>query len=154
MVSKSLLARPPIKWAPTVKKAIEQEERKKQRDIHKQKVYRSYKYGSLESFKRMNNSGRLRLESLENAFRYLFEHSELKLGFMQERLIREITIAYLKNMFKDDLVSNLKFLREKFNITEMFDTISCLFPRRVCLSSSLSSCLTFYRVARRSRWQS
>jgi len=67
---------------------------------------------------------------------------------MQERLIREITIAYLKMMFKDDLIANLDFLCKKFNITEMFDTISCLFPRRVSILfitshhtfSSLSSC--------------
>ena len=124
----SLLSRPPIKWAPTIKRAIHQDELKKQRDTRKQKVYRSYEYESLESYKRMNNSGLRRLESLDAAFRYLFANSDLKLGYMQERLIREITIAYLKIMFKDDLLGNLKFLREKYQITELFDTIAVLFP--------------------------
>lgn len=130
MVCQYLLARPPIKWAPTFQKAIQQEERKKERDVRKQKVYRSYEYSSLESFKKMNNSGLLRLESLERAFRYLFANSKLELGFMQERLKREFTIAHLKQMFKNDLIPNLKFLQEKFNITEMYDTLSVLFPSK------------------------
>jgi len=80
MVASSLLARPPINWAPTLKKAIRQEEVKKQRDVRRQKVYRSYEYESLDSYKAMSQSGLLRLESLESAFRYLFANSDLRLG--------------------------------------------------------------------------
>lgn len=126
----SLLARPPVKWASVAKKALEQESRKQELETKRQKVYRSYEYSSLESYKRMNNSGRLRLQSLEGAFRYLFEHSDVKLGYMQQRLIEQTTVAYLKNMFALDLVSNLKFLCRKFLITELFDTLAVLFPRR------------------------
>lgn len=136
----SLLARKPIKWARIATKAIAKEERKKEAEVRNQKVFRSYEYQDLDSFKEMNSSGMLRLESLERALRYLFEHSDLKLGAMQERLVNEIKIAFLKKMFGDDLVANLKFLCEKFSITELFDTMAVLVPSACFtdLSQSLS----------------
>lgn len=142
----SLLARKPIKWARIATKAIAKEERKKEAEVRNQKVFRSYEYQDLDSFKEMNSSGMLRLESLERALRYLFEHSDLKLGAMQERLVNEIKIAFLKKMFGDDLVANLKFLCEKFSITELFDTMSVLVPSKISLFKSQNIFLSFIHI--------
>jgi hypothetical protein len=130
MVAKSLLSRPPIKWAPILKKAIRQEERKKSRDLDHQEVHRSYVYPQLQSYKDMTSSGMMRLEAMERAFRYLFDNSDLRLGSMQEKFINVMKIACLKNMFKDDLLPNMQFLQDKYNITRMYDTVASLFPRR------------------------
>ena len=143
MVLTSLLARPPIKWAPTLQKAIRQEERRKTRDVRKQKVYRTYEYPQLQSFKDMTSSGMMRLESMERAERYLFENSDLRLGSMQVKFINVMKIACLKKIFQDDLLPNMAFLQEKFGIKEMHDTVASLFPS-VCSSfSSLALSLFF-----------
>jgi uncharacterized Rmd1/YagE family protein len=121
----------PLKWAAALGEELvsgvdrRAEERKK-----KAKVYRCYEYSSLESYKQNTNSGRLRLESFERAFRYLFEHTETRLGHLQKRLIDVITIAILGKIFGDDLVNNLRFLRQKYLIDELNDTVAILFPRR------------------------
>lgn len=125
-----LRRRRPILWEPIGKRALDDEEAREERVRKRQKVHRSFEYSELESFKRLKSSGRMKLDSLEGAFRYLFENSDLRLGYMQKRLIDEIIVAFLKIMFGDDLVANLKFLSSKFMITQLFDTISVLFPRR------------------------
>jgi len=128
MVAYSLLSRPPIKWATVGEKTLAQEERKRERETRRQKVHRSYEYRDLDSYKEMNSSGMLKLESLERALRYLFENSDLKLGAMQERLVNEIIVAFLKKIFGDELVGNMKYLCKKFMITEMSDTLAVLVP--------------------------
>lgn len=135
----SLFTRKPIKWAPIATQAIVKEERKKETELRNQKVYRTYEYEDLDSFKEMNSSGMLKLESFERALRYLFEHSDLKLGAMQERLVNEIKIAFLKKMFGDDLVANLKHLCQRFMITELFDTLAVLVPIMSLFDLSQSS---------------
>lgn len=137
MVHTSLFARPPIKWAPTLKKAIRQEERKKSRDVRKQKVYRIYEYPQLQSYKDMTSSGMMRLEAMERAERYLFEHSDLRLGSMQVKFINVMKIACLRKIFGDNLLPNMAFLQEKFGIKEMHDTVASLFPRRRYVNSYL-----------------
>lgn len=128
MVAHSLFSRPPIKWATVGEKVLAQEERKRERETRQQKVHRSYAYKDLDSYKEMNSSGMLKLESLERALRYLFENSDLKLGAMQERLVNEIIVAFLKKIFGDELVANMKYLCKKFMITEMSDTLAVLVP--------------------------
>jgi hypothetical protein len=96
----------------------------------KAKVYRKHEYSDLPSYKQTTSSGRMRLESFENALRYLFEHSGVRLGYMQKRLVDVITIALLIKFFENDLVDNLKFLRKKYLIEELNDTVAIIFPRR------------------------
>jgi hypothetical protein len=132
--ARALRRRAPIKWASIGKKALRQEEQRKEDEARKQKVYRSYEYQSLQSFKDMNNSGRKRLDAFEGAFRYFFENSTVRLGKMQKEFIDVVKIAFLKNMFADDLVGNLKYLCNRFLIKDLPDTVALLVPRRVCLS--------------------
>jgi hypothetical protein len=110
-------------WVAKYEKRVS-EKRKKAR------VYRKHEYSELESFKQTTSSGRMRLESFENALRYLFEHSGVRLGYMQKRLVDVITIALLIKFFENDLVDNLKFLRKKYLIEELNDTVAIIFPRR------------------------
>jgi hypothetical protein len=126
----TLRLRKPIKWTPLSEKMVARETKRKTDEVQRQKVYRSYEYLSLESYKRYTNSGRLRLESMEGALRYFFEHSDMRLGHMQEKLINEIIVAFLPIMFGDDLVANLKFLTNKFNIKSLINTLGVLLPRR------------------------
>ena len=129
-IASLLSQRAPITWASIGKRALRQEGHRKEDEARRQKVYRSYEYQGLESMKAMANSGRKRLESLKGAFRYFFEHGGVKLGDMQKKLIDAITVAFLKNMFADDLVPNLKWLCKEFRITELIDTIAACVPRR------------------------
>lgn len=96
----------------------------------KAKVYRKYEYSSLESYKAHMSSGRRMLESFDRATRYFFSHSSMVLGEYQEQVFRETRIAFLPKMFKDDLVSNLKFLRKQFNIEQLNNTLGVKLPRR------------------------
>ena len=86
----------------------------------------------LESYNLMMNSGRRKLESLEGAFRYFWEHSDFRLGYMQTMLVDEIKTAYLPNMFGEELVAHLKYLNERYAIDQLINTKAILFPRRVC----------------------
>lgn len=75
-------------------------------------------------------NGRALLASFEGAFRYLFEHSEVRLGDKQKRLMDVATVAMLGRIFRHDLVANLKWLRRRFAIEALIDTLAVLFPRR------------------------
>lgn len=121
----------PLRWAASLgEKLIQRHEDRVMEKRKRAKVYKKYEYQGLESYKENTSSGRLRLESFERAFRYLFEHSETRLGYMQKRLVDVITIALLSKIFGDDLVNNLKFLRKKYLINELNDTVAILYPRR------------------------
>lgn len=74
--------------------------------------------------------GRRRLEALERAEAYFYEHSGIKLGYMQEKMVHEIKIAFLPKMFGDELIVNLNFLCRKFNIETLNTTLGIVFPRR------------------------
>lgn len=126
----SILSRPPIKWADIGRRVLERDAKKKAAAFKRQKVYPKYVYPLLDSYKEMSNSGRKRLDSLEGAFRFFFENSETKLGYMQAKLKEVVIAAFLKNMFGDDLVANLKYLSKKFDITRFIDTVAILFARR------------------------
>lgn len=144
-IASLLSQRAPITWASIGKRALRQEDHRKEDEARRQKVHRRYEYQGLDSMKAMTNSGRNRLYSLKAAFRYFFEHSEVRLGDMQKRLIDAITVAFLKNMFADDLVPNLKWLCKEFRIKELIDTLCCLVPRRciIHLHHSLSLSLSY-----------
>jgi hypothetical protein len=117
-----------VKWAPITRKAIFESRLKKAADLRKEKVFRSYQYSEKESFKQLNDSGRERLKRMEGAFEYLFENSGLRLGYMQKRLIEVIKIAFFRKMFGDDLVPNLNFLKKRYLIEELADSVAILFP--------------------------
>ena len=96
--------------------------------LHKRRCYRKYEYEDLPIFKKLQNSGRMRLESFERAVRFYFEHSTMKLGYMQKRLVDVFIIAALRKFFQSDLIANLKFLANKYLISELSDAIAILFP--------------------------
>ena len=106
--------------------------------LHKRQCFRKFEYGHMESFKRMQNSGRQRLESYERAVRYYFEHSKMKLGEMQRKLVDVYMAAALKKFFNNDLVGELKFLAQKFLIEELNDAVAVLFPYVHPFAPSLS----------------
>ena len=123
--------KPALRWADSLgNKLVEKVERKNQEKKKRATVHRKYKYSSLESYKKYTSSGRMRLERFERAFRYLFENSDTRLGCYQKRLVDVITIALLSKIFQDDLINNLKFLRKKYSIDELNDTVAIIFPRR------------------------
>lgn len=113
---------------PITKNVIQQQEKRNNDEIRRQKVYRQFEYTELESYKKLTDSGRIKLENMEAAFRYLFEQSGLRLGYMQKRLIDVIMIAFLRKMFGDQLVANLTYLKKKFMFKDLNDTIAILFP--------------------------
>lgn len=123
-----LLRRAPIKWAPIGKKVLRYEQYRIEDEARQHTVLRSFEYAALD--KKKKYGGRERLENLERALDYLFTHGVV-LGKIQEKIIHEVIVTFLKNMFVDDLVSNLKFLTEKYLIKELIDTLALLLPRRI-----------------------
>jgi hypothetical protein len=118
-------------WAGKLGKGLVDKHKKRLDDrLKRAKVHRKYEYSLMESYNQHMCSGRMRLESFENALRYLFEHSGVRLGYMQKRLVDVITIALLIKFIENDLVDNLKFLRKKYKIDELNDTVAIIFPRR------------------------
>lgn len=117
-----------VAWAPITQNVIKQQKKRAIDEIRRQKVFRQFEYTDLESYKKLTNSGRIKLESMEAAFRYLFEQSGLRLGYMQKRLIDVIMIAFLRKMFGVELVANLTYLKKKFMFKDLNDTIAILFP--------------------------
>lgn len=112
------------------KEIIQKHEEKTNRKRKKAKVYRKYQYSQLDSFKEHSNSGRMKLESFERATRYLFEHSNVVLGELQERMFKVVQMALLGKMFETDLIANLKYLRKRFPIDQLNNTIGIKLPRR------------------------
>ena len=117
-----------IEWGFIGKKVIES---KKKRDeiANKRKCYRRTEYKDLEAYKKLQCSGRMKLDSFERAMRLYFTKTNMKLGYMQERLVKEYIIALIKKLFQSDLVSNLKYISTKYLIDELTDAVAILFPR-------------------------
>lgn len=121
----------PLRWAGALgHRLVARSERRAAAKHKKARVYRCYEYADLPSMAQYKSSGRRRLDSFERAFRYLFEHSETRLAAMQKKLVDEVTVALLLKFFGDDLVGNLRYLRKKYPIDKLNDTIGILFPRR------------------------
>jgi hypothetical protein len=120
-----------LRWGADLGRRItEGVKRREKRRRENSEVHRCYEYSLRESYRQNAESGRILLDSFDAAFRYVFEHSEVRLGYMQKRLIDVVTIAMLGKFFKHDLVANLKHLRKRFLIEELNDTVAILFPRR------------------------
>jgi hypothetical protein len=120
-------ARRTTAWAPVGHDFMARKE-EAERKLHKRQCLRKFEYSHLESFKRMQNSGRQRLESYERAVRFYFTHSKMKQGEMQRKLVDVYMAAALKKFFNTDLVGELKFLAQKFLIEELNDAVAVLFP--------------------------
>ena len=120
-----------IQWISKLGQGIINEtEEKNKKEAKKPKGHRKYKYEALDSYKEYTSSGRRRLESLEGAMRFFFEHSGIRLGYMQKKLVDVVIIAMLTKIFGDDLVANLKYIHKKFSIDKLNDTFAIIFPRR------------------------
>lgn len=113
-----------------VGKQVIDKAKKQEEKVHKRRCYRKHEYQDLPSYQKLQNSGRMRLESFERAMRFYFEHSDMKLGYMQKRLIDVFIVAALRKFFEHDLVANLKYLSHKYSVSVLSDAIGVLFPRR------------------------
>jgi len=120
----------PVEWVEGCQDLLRRYDAIEARENTRQNVKQKWEYSLDPSYERYRNSGRMRLESLEGAFAYLFEVSGFRLGHRQERLIKVVIIAFLRKMFGDDLIPNLKYLEKKFLLTDLNDTVAILFPRR------------------------
>lgn len=119
-----------LNWSQQCHSVKEKNDQILDKEERAQNVHRKFEYDTMKSFQDHQNSGRKRLEALEGAFRYLFENSSLKLGYLQKRLIDVIIVAFMRKMFGDDLVPNLAYITKKYAIDELNDTVAILFPRR------------------------
>jgi hypothetical protein len=121
----------PLRWADALcRKLVDKVDHRLGEKKKRSKIHRIHEYHKLESYKKYTSSGRVRLERFERAFRYLFENSDTRLGCHQKRLVDVITIALLAKIFGAELVHNLKFLKKKYSIEELNDTVAIIFPRR------------------------
>lgn len=108
-------------------------ERARRRDAAKRarvRVKPAWAYLDEEERAAEARSGRALMDAYDGAFRYFFEHSEMRLGYMQEKAKNVITVALLGKFFKHDLVANLRALRKKYVIKQLNDTVAISFPRR------------------------
>ena len=69
------------KWGHVGKEVIEKHD-KREAKVHKRRCYRKFEYEDLESYKKLQNSGRMRLDSFERAMRFYFEHCSMRLGYV------------------------------------------------------------------------
>lgn len=76
---------PGVDWASIGEVASEKYE-KRENAIRQSKCYRKYQYSDLDSYKEIVNSGRIRYKSFEDATRFYFEHSPMRLGVLNEIL--------------------------------------------------------------------
>ena len=118
-----------VRWASAlgtqlVDAALRREALKRQREVMRRTE--DYPCQQAETVK----SGRARLEDFDAAFRYLFATTDIRLGYMQKKMVDSSTIALLPKFFKTDLVANLKWLRKKYVIKELNDTWAFSYPRR------------------------
>ena len=116
-------------WGRIGKEVLDRDKAREEK-IHKRPCLPKHEYADMPLYQKMQNSGRMRLESFEKAMRYYFEHSEMKLGYMQKRLIDILIVTALRKFFTTDLISNLRYLSTKFMIDELPDAVAILFPRR------------------------
>lgn len=74
--------------------------------------------------------GRANLDRFERCFKYLFTKCGVKMGFLQQQIIDIGRLILLKRMFGDGIATELKYLRERFNIKHLFEQAAVTLPRR------------------------
>ena len=72
----------PIRWGPIGNDIISDYNEINEKEQHATKIFRRDEYYGEKEVKKIGIGGLERLESLERAFTYLFENSDLKLGIM------------------------------------------------------------------------
>ncbi len=148
-----------VRWSDQCLDVIEKNDEILQKEEREQVIHRKFE-NDIKASHRKQSYGRKRLESLEGAFRYLFEKSSLKFGHIQKRFIDVIIIAFLRQLFGDDLVPNLAFLSKKYAITQLNDVVGILCPRRsgktvaaavmiacICVSQPNGNCIMYNLTA-------
>jgi hypothetical protein len=68
-------------WASIGAEAVQKYE-KRENAVRQSKCYRKYQYSDLDSYKEIVNSGRIRFRRFEEATRFYFEHSTMRLGYV------------------------------------------------------------------------
>lgn len=119
-----------VPWAPQCDDLLRRYDAIQAREVKNQPIHRKFEYSLQPEYAKQRTSGRVKLQKLEQAMAELFERSGFRLGHEQARLIKVVTIAFLRKLFADDLIANLKYLEKKFLISDLNDTVAILFPRR------------------------
>ena len=119
-----------IEWGTIGQNFLNDYDKQKQELKEQSITERKYKYQFLPTMKEIECSGRLKLARFDRAYKYLTEECGVEIGHMQEKLYLAIRITFLPLMFEKDLISNIDYLRNKYNITEIFNMFAALYPRR------------------------
>lgn len=111
-------------------KQVLERDQKRESIVHKRPCVRKVDVEDSPVYQKLQNSGRMRLESFEGAMRFYFANSDMKLGYMQKRLVDLLIVTALRKFFATDLVANLKYLSTKYMIDDLSDCVSVIFPAR------------------------
>lgn len=107
------------------REAIEGVERANKRTCH-----RKFEYEDLDSYKVLTSSGRANFERFNDSIDLYMDLTGFKFGYMQVRLLHEITVTLLRVLYGDDLLPNLHDIEKRFAIDALRDVTAILYPRR------------------------
>ena len=93
-------------------------------------IVRKHEFNDLPTMKELLCSGRIKLERFDRAFEYLTKTCGVKIGHKQEKLYFAIRTTFLPLMFGSDLISNIQYLKNNFNIKEIYNMFAGIYPRR------------------------
>jgi hypothetical protein len=113
-----------------LQEARDREQRRLREARAKRQVHLRFEYEDLPEYKRLHQAGRARFDAFNEALEYLFAHGGVQLGHLQVKLMNAIRMAALKRMFGDELVDNLDYVKFAHEISEIYEAVMILFPRR------------------------
>jgi hypothetical protein len=78
----------------------------------------------------LRGAGRRNIDRFERSLVYLSEECGVRLGYLQEKLLKAARICLLKRMMGADVIHELDYLKSRFGITVLKDSLAVIFPRR------------------------
>lgn len=80
--------------------------------------------------RRVPPSGRANLERFDRALAFVMRESGFRPGYLQQRFIEVARNILLPRMYGPEIVADWEYLRDRYNLKQLYSTAAILFPRR------------------------
>jgi hypothetical protein len=117
------------RWSDLFRETLAVEEKRLKDVFIERPPHKRFEYEDLPEYQGLRSNARRRFDALDRAYKIQYKNG-VRLGYLQVRLMKVIVTSTVRRIFGNDLVDNLAYLRERYGITDVYDTAVIKYPRR------------------------
>lgn len=117
------------RWDELLRETLAQEKKRLEDVFIERPPHKRFDYEDLPAYQALRSDARRRFDALDRAYKIQYKNG-VRLGYLQVRLMKVIMTSTVRRIFGAELVDNLTYLRERYGITEVYDTAVIKYPRR------------------------